>query len=334
MGRVGRFGLVGWVGVAVSVGMLIWLAGTYDLQDLIEPLKTADYVYLLPVPCLVILNFGIRACRWRSLFTESAPKSVMAVFRAMMVGYLFNNLMPAHAGDLVRAYQLSRDEGLSTSKTLATLVAERTGDLLVLMGLLSAVLLFYPTVPRWVTRAGVGVGAVTLGLVSTLILLKCFKKGLVSLVARIAGRIHGPLVGRIEETGENFLRGIAGLFNPRVGAVFLTLTGLIWSVEVATAHLVGAAFNLSISLENLLFVLIVIALGTLVPSSPGYVGTFEFFGVSALGIVGFSGGAALSFVVTLHAIAILGSSSLGVVCLLGWRGYSVAAPAELRDPIN
>src|SRR3972149_4640937 len=102
MARVGRFGLVGWIGVAVSVAMLVWLAGTYDLQDLIEPLKTADYVYLLPVPCLVILNFGIRACRWRLLFLGSAPKSMMKVFRAMMVGYLFNNLMPARAGDLVR----------------------------------------------------------------------------------------------------------------------------------------------------------------------------------------------------------------------------------------
>jgi len=334
MVRVGRFGLVGWIGVSVSVAMLIWLVGTYDLQDLIEPLKTADYVYLLPVPCLVILNFGIRAFRWRSLFTESAPKSVTKVFRAMMVGYLFNNLMPAHAGDLVRAYQLSSDEGLSKSKTLATLVLERTGDLLVLMGLLSTVLLFYPALPLWLKRSGMGVAAITLGVVTTLSLLKMFGKRLSGIVASIAACVSAGLEDRVEIMGQNFLSGLAGLFDPWTAVRFFALTCMIWSVEVATAYLVGGAFSLNMPLGTVLFVLIAIAVGTLIPASPGYIGTFEYFGISALGMVGVAGGEALSFVVTLHAIAILGSSILGAVCLVGRTGYPLPVAGELQESIK
>lgn len=335
MERVGRFGPGGWVGVAVSIGMLVWLAATYDLKDLIEPFQRADYIFLLPVAGLVILNFAARAFRWRSLFLGSAPKSMMKVFRAMMVGYLFNNLMPARAGDLVRVYQLSRDEGLSKSKTLATLVAERTGDLVVLIALLSVVLVSYPALPLWMKRAGIGVAVVALGVVSALVLLKFLGSRLIVIVGRIARRVSESLEGRIETIGHNFLDGIAGLFNRRTGAVFLVLTGIIWSIEVATAYLVGAAFNLTIPLGNLLFVLIAIAVGTLVPSSPGYVGTFEFFGVSALAIVGVTGGEALGFVVTLHAIAILGSGILGAVCLVGWGGYPVAGrPTAVVSPVE
>ena len=334
MARAGRFGLVGWIGVAVSVAMLVWLSETYDLRDLMEPLQTANYVYLLPIPCLVILNFGIRAFRWQSLFLGGGPRSMMKVFRAMMIGYLFNNLMPARAGDLIRVYQLSRYEGLSKSKTVATLVSERTGDLLVLIGLLSGVLLSYPALPLWLKRAGIGVAAVSLGIVSALVLLKFFGNRVILIVARIAGRVSGPPEGRIEIMGQNFLSGLAGLFNPRAGALFLVLTGMIWSVEVATTYLVGAAFNLSMPLGNVLFVLIAIAVGTLVPSSPGYVGTFEFFGVSALAIVGVGGGEALSFVVTLHAIAILGSSILGALCLVGRTGYPLPVAGELQESIK
>ncbi len=102
-------------------------------------------------------------------------------------------------------------------------------------------------------------------------------------------------------------------------------------MELGSAYLVAAAFKLDIPLGNLLFVLIAIAVGTLIPSSPGHVGTFEFFGVSALAIIGVTGGEALSFVVMLHVVAILGSGILGAVCLVGWGGYPVAGRGDLRE---
>ncbi len=214
MARIARLRLGGWIGIIVSIVMLAWLAATYDLEDLIEPLQTVNYVYFLPIAGLVILNFAVRAYRWRSLFLGSAPRSMIKVFRAMMVGYLFNNLMPARAGDLVRVYQLSRDEGLSNSKTLATLVAERTGDLLVLIVLLTAVLLSYPALPVWLKRAGVGVGLVTVAAISTLMLLRLFGSRVISVAAKITARFSVSLASRVDGIGQNFLSGIAGLFNP------------------------------------------------------------------------------------------------------------------------
>jgi uncharacterized protein (TIRG00374 family) len=151
------------------------------------------------------------------------------------------------------------------------------------------------------------------------------------IVANAAGRVSKPLKSRIEGMGQNFLSGIAGLFNPRTGVLFLALTAMIWIIEVVTAYLVGAALHLDISLGNLLFVLIAVAVGTLLPSSPGYVGTFEFFGVSAMSIIGVSGGEALSFVVVLHAIAIFGSGILGAACLVGWGRHPATTQSELQE---
>jgi uncharacterized protein (TIRG00374 family) len=317
MVRIARF-LRQWAGLVVSVAAIAWLAAVYDLQDLIVPMRAVKYTYMIPVAGLVILSFAVRALRWRSLFVGSAPRRILPVFKALMIGYLFNNLLPARGGDLVRVYHLSRDQGLSKSKTLATLVAERTGDLLVLVGMLSAVLLFYPALPAWLKQAGVVMAIVTLVAASGLVLLKVAGTSMISLAAAIVTRLSVSLANRVSDMGQNFLVGIAGLFIPSRAMVFLTLTAVVWGIELAATTLVAAAFGLGIPTGNLLFVLIAIAVGTLVPAAPAYVGTFEFFGISALAIVGVTGPGALSFVVVLHAITILGSGLLGAVCLMGW----------------
>ena len=48
-------------------------------------------------------------------------------------------------------------------------------------------------------------------------------------------------------------------------------------------------------------------------------------------ITGITDREALSFVVTLHAIAVLESGILGVVCFVGSGGYALAAQVELRE---
>jgi uncharacterized membrane protein YbhN (UPF0104 family) len=83
-----------------------------------------------------------------------------------------------------------------------------------------------------------------------------------------------------------------------------------------------------------LFVMITIAVATLVPSSPGYLGTFEFFGLSALTMVGHTGGNALSFVIVLHAVTILGAGILGALCLGRWPSSAMLKPSEVRGAVE
>jgi len=238
----------------------------------------------------------------------------------MMIGYLFNNLVPARAGDLIRAYHLSKSETLSKSKILATLFAERTGDLLALLSLLTMVLLSYPALPLWMKRAGILVGAATVAAAGLVVFLRLYGDWGLTRFLRLVAPFVGKKSPRLDEMGKNFLSGLSGLCRPRIGVLFLIMTGALWGLELGVASLIALACNLDIALGNLLFVLIAITVGTLVPSSPGYLGTFEFFGLSTLAMVGHTGGDALSFVIVLHAVTILGAGLLGVLCLGRWPG--------------
>ena len=326
-----RWGIGSAIGVLISVGMLAWLLYSYDLQELIASLQSAHYRYLWPIPFLVVTNFVLRSIRWRVLFLDDVGRPLKSFFRSLMIGYLFNNLMPARAGDLVRVYHLSKAETLSKTKILATLFAERTGDLLALLGLLTMVLLSYPALPVWIKRAGFLVGVGTAAALCVVVFLRLYGQLGLTTILRLAAPLIGDKSARLDEMGKNFLSGLGGLCHVRIGALFLLLTALLWGLELGVAALIASAFKLDIAAGNLLFVMIAITVGTLVPSSPGYLGTFEFFGLSTLAMVGHTGGDALSFVIVLHAVTILGAGLLGVLCLGRWPGSVTLQPSEIRE---
>ena len=54
----------------------------------------------------------MRAMRWRSLFARDAPAAARGrVMAATLIGYLFNNVMPARAGEVARVVALTQRTG-------------------------------------------------------------------------------------------------------------------------------------------------------------------------------------------------------------------------------
>jgi hypothetical protein len=299
----------------VSLVMLAWILSAFNLAEVGRALKAANYFYLLPVAVLVFLSFSLRALRWGKLFTNTHVPHWSSLFQGLMIGYLANNVLPAHAGEFVRVFVLSQRKGLAKSTVLATVVVERVADLIVTLVLLAVVLLFFPF-PAWLGPAGFIVGAVSL---VALVFLTLFNVIGERLMMRLVGLLEffpKTLLARIEAMGRGFLVGVSGLRHHRRALQFLGYSALIWLTEVAITFLIVQAFHLSVSVGGSLFIMLAIALGTVIPSSPGYIGTYEFFATSALALLGVTGGGALSFALVLHAVTFLGASFLGAVCLV------------------
>lgn len=304
------------IGIAISIGALVWLFSQFDFTEVVAAFGAARLWALVPVAALIVGDFLLRAWRWQVLFGSQNRVRLRHAFRALSVGYLFNNIMPARAGDFIRALELGRLQDISRTRAFTTIVVERTGELLFLLALLSAVLLSYPALPAWLGRAGIGVSVITMAALVVLIVAHLKAPALVLFVERAFIRVGAArFVPTAVRIANSFAAGASGLFTVAGAAVFFSLTTVLWGVEVWILHVVAHAFGLDIAPGNLLFVLLVIALGTMVPSSPGFVGTYEFFGVSALAIVGITGPIALSFIITLHAAMLVGTSLLGAGAL-------------------
>jgi uncharacterized protein (TIRG00374 family) len=312
------------LGVLFSISALFWLAQQFDLAELPAILNKLDYAILSPIPLFIVLSFSIRAQRWRLLVEHQPPIRYWTSFSALMIGYLLNNILPARAGDLARALDLGKSEKISRTKVFATLVTERTADLAITLVFLALALLTYPALPEWLQQSGIAVAVVASAAVVFLIVAHTTgRRWIPALVGLLAHRLPDRIGSKILQMVTSALDGIAGIFRPANALAFIVLTGFLWILEVAIVYLVAVGVGLPLAPGNALFVLLVLALGSMVPSSPGFVGTYEFFGVTALAIVGHDGPTALAFIILLHLFTLLGSTILGVMCLLFRNRVSV-----------
>ena len=116
---------------------------------------------------LLAVAVWIRSERWRLLFARGRRPPRRAVFWSLGIGYLFNNLLPARAGEAARVVALRREAGVPAARGAATVAVERVFDLasLAVLMLVAAPVLGSSRVARateWTSAALVAVAALLL----------------------------------------------------------------------------------------------------------------------------------------------------------------------------
>jgi uncharacterized protein (TIRG00374 family) len=284
---------------------------------------------------LVIASFTLllRACRWFVLLEGLPPHGRLPpeggsyltlpdVFWATAAGYFGNNFLPARAGELVRTMMISARGGLELPYVLATALSERIADAVVLVGIAGAVLLTLQAPPGWLAGAIRPFAVIALIGAAGIAFLPLFGSQVQSLikVAPVPERFRGALAGAID----NALRGLRAFHDPRRLAPFVALTSLIWTLD-ATGVVVGAsALGLDVSFPLAFLLIAGLGLGSALPSTPGYVGIYQFVAVSVLTPFGFSRNDAIAYILVAQA---LGYVVIGVWGALGLLRYRRSRPA-------
>jgi glycosyltransferase 2 family protein len=150
---------------------------------------------------------------------------------------------------------------------------------------------------------------------------------------RVLQPFPGGMSAWVEERFDTFIDGMAPLRHVRVLALALSLSIGVWLVEGGSYLLLSRGLNLSLpshlELPALGLALVTVNLGIMVPSGPGYVGTQEFFGTAALGVVGANPQAALALIVISHAVQYALITGLGLV----FFAREQLSPRDLRPAL-
>jgi uncharacterized protein (TIRG00374 family) len=318
--------------IVISLALLWWIFRGYDLSELRRALLSAERGFLLLGSLLILPSFMVRGYRWQFLFPLQTKPCWGTLFSAMMIGYLANNVLPARAGEFVRAYVLGKKEHISKSMVFATVLVERITDILVTLLLLAAVVWIFPF-PSWLIKGGFSVGVIGVVSLACLIALGIFGEKLIEWAKPPFGFLPIKFVTRIESAAFGFISGVAALHRKKNLFPYLACTIVIWLIETLLVWSLARSFNLPLQLHGALFIMLTIGIGSVVPSSPGNVGTFEFFASSALALIKISGAPALCFVLVLHALTFLGATLIGGICLYisGQRRIPTMTAVELDD---
>ncbi len=123
-----------WVGLALSAVFLYFALRGLGINEIWEPLKSAQYWWLLPGVAVYFIGVWVRAWRWHYLLRPIKPVPTKKMFPIVAIGYMGNNIYPARAGEVLRAVVLKRKEEIPISASLATVIVERIFDGVVMLG--------------------------------------------------------------------------------------------------------------------------------------------------------------------------------------------------------
>jgi uncharacterized protein (TIRG00374 family) len=328
-----------WLGVIISL-VLLWLAlRGLNLQDLGRAMARANYLWLIPGVAIYFVAVWARAWRWHYLLRPLKVIPTGRLFPTVAIGYFGNNVLPARAGEVVRAVILKKDEEVPVSASLATIIVERVFDGVVM---LCFIFLNLPELANLTSSSGFIGDIRTLALVASAAFLGALAVFLVAamLPERSLNLAHGlanrllPQRYRAKALGlaERFLGGLASLRSPRqVLMVFLTSL-VIWLLETGKYWFVMHAFPFQVSYFTLMLMNGVVNVATTIPSAPGYVGTFDAPGIAVLQAYGVDQAIAAAYTLVLHAALWLPITALGGYYMLAkgirWSEAIEQAKAE------
>ena len=233
------------------------------------------------------------------------------MFSGVAIGYMANNLLPARLGEFIRAYIMGKKEGISKSSTLATIVVERIFDGLALLFFLVIISILF-SLPLWIKESGIAAGAFFLMLTTFLILLMIKKAAGIRLVKKAIGIFSDHLAIKVGNLLNNFLYGLKIVNHKRNIFWAFIFSIIVWLSESLTYYIISLSFGIDLPIYVALLTMIIVNIGILIPSAPGYIGAFEFFCISALGIFAVEKSIALSFAIVLHAVLFVPITVIGI----------------------
>ena len=321
--------------------LLLWLflRGT-DLAEIGAELRRADYRWVLVATLLTLFANVQRAWRWRYLLMPIKTVGVGSLTSAIFIGWAFTALLPGRLGEVVRPVLIGRREDISKTAAFATVVLERLFDLLTVLLVLVAYLLFFPlpsaldgegaSIIAGMRVSGLAVLAGLVFVVAFLVGAQLMPERTDALLRRLLGWLPGRLGDRLLPFARSFLSGFAGIRDPKLLGAITLHSVLLWLNILVTYYLLFFAFDIELPLYAAMPLIVIVVIGVMVPT-PAAVGSFHLATELALvGLWGVSAEQAAGYAIVSHAMVFVPVTVIGLV-LLSREGLSMRNIGEFEE---
>jgi glycosyltransferase 2 family protein len=288
-----------------------------DVNELMKLFASANLQALLAAVLAFAVGYACRIARWQVMLKRDNPKIAWLDCAGPLLGsFAANNILPFRAGDVMRTFAFSKQLGANSSTVLATLFVERLLDLLMVLLLLGGALVYFGLDAN--RFAGIGTAAL-ISLALLILIVLCFPRLFMPL-ANLISRMITRFIPRLGEKLGHWIQNALETLNHLSGAgIMSNLIG--WSLAAWLAE--GGVFLYSATALSALptpiaswLALPVGTLATLIPSTPGYVGTFDYFIVRAMTALNNPTTVATAYALLVHIVLWLPPTVAGGLYLL------------------
>ncbi len=299
---------------ALSLGLLVFLLTRVDLRATAEAFTGARWGYLVAALALYLAGVPLRAYRWQGLLLAlHVAIPLRRLVSLYFVGTFFNNILPTGVGgDVVRAYELSKD-GAGAAAAASTVLVDRAAGLLVLLAiaLISTVFSFRMIdLNLALVIAGISLGS--FAGVAVLLWDDLWRK-----VARVLPGARRLLARRGLEA---FYRSLQ-VYRGRAVVQALVLSFVFNVVLIAVNYLIALSMGVNISLWYFLLFIPLISFSLILPVSVSGLGVREGTYVLLFGQAGVAAPLALAMSLAFYALNVATGLIGGVIYAfqgLGW----------------
>lgn len=310
------------LGMVASLGLMAWMMYRVDVRQLALTLQSAHYALVILAAMVILFSIVVRSWRWQYILQPVKPVYLMPLVSATSIGFMVNMLLPAHAGEVARAYIVGQRVQMTTMDSFASIVVERMVDFLSLLLFIIPVLVLASVSPD--------PGAVTSSLKVAALFIALIGIGLVAVLWCLTCKTL-PTVARLEVCLQllpkkwrraactalmSFASSLQAFRSGRHLVAIILLSLAIWCLQVLSNWLIFLAFSLQLPTLAAFFVLFVQIIGVMVPSSPGFIGTYHASVIAGLGYFGVTQDLALSVALSMHAAFFF--PCIGVGCIFLW----------------
>jgi hypothetical protein len=298
------------ISVAVSVVAGYLAFRNVQLKQVMDVIRQVDVMSIVFVVILLVAPQFLRSYRWGLLLSPLEQFSQRLLLPITCIGFLFVWILPARLGEIARPYLLQQNSRVGLSAAMGSVVLERLIDASFLVVLL-AVCLPALQLPGWLLSSFQGFIFLLLSAVVVVLLgsLPQFRRRLLQLISRL---LPERLSDFLTHAAENFYSGMQAVVSIKTLLATLAQTLMIWAAGLAAFMVLFRAMDLHLGLLAGITVLVLTCLGIALPAGPGFIGSYHYACVLALGLFGVGKDTALAYAIIIHFITLIVLVFMGV----------------------
>jgi uncharacterized protein (TIRG00374 family) len=305
------------IGLVFTALFLWFVLRQIRFEELTQAFDNAKLSWILAANGAFFVGYAFRIERWRLMLVQDNSRLEWRNCAGpLFASVAANNVLPLRAGDIIRALGFNKRLGITASVSVTTLLIERALDLLMVLGLLGFTLWIFDLN----THSVIGVGGLMLGLIALIILtiliypniLRTFFNGIEGFVGRFFSQRQEGIVKQMR-SAEALLDHLS---KKKLMAQLIGWSALAWIAEGCVFWFTALALPSVREPIAAWLALTVGTLSTVIPSTPGFIGTFDYFTAQSMALMGNELAASAAFAFTVHALLWFPPTIVGGIYLL------------------
>lgn len=322
------------VTLIASVGCLAWWINGISWTELWEDIRELDWRWVAVAAAADIVVYLAQGWRWMLVLLPVAPVSYWSSTGAIFVGLFGNEVLPLHAGELIRCFLMARWSKIPISVTLASALIERIFDgVLLIAGLVVSLryLRHFPLSQRH-ARA---IGIMTDGSISLAILLVLGAALLAVAMFWREQTLDTLLDARLFSWAHVFIEDLHRIGHSRYLYFAAAVSVPYLLLQVIPIYAIMQAYGFeNVAWAEAATLAVLIRLGGVLPQAPGNIGLFQVVSTLVLTLFGVPSDMSRRFAFILFVVLTVPLLVAGFIALVAsgakWGDIQRQAQAEMR----